>query len=157
MWNQPVFARLKCLLVLCLVVPAVLSLPSFCALGGDVSSIASDQAHLKASERVVLGQSYTVHEMSTPQGTTIRQFVSPQGNVFAVSWRGAAPNLQQLLGEYFEEYVTAATQRRAVRGRGLHIETGDLVVETGGHMRFVVGRAFLRSKLPQGVAGDDIR
>jgi predicted thioesterase len=156
MWTQSAL-RLKSCFVLSLAIPALLSLPAFCTLGQNVSSIAGDQAHLKASSRVSVGTSYSVHEMSTPQGTRVRQFVSPGGTVFAVSWRGAAPNLQQLLGSYFEEYVAAASERRAVRGRGLHIETGDLVVETGGHMRFVVGRAFLRSKLPQGVVSDHIR
>jgi hypothetical protein len=136
---------------------ALACLPAFAALGDDVSSVASDQAHLKASVRVLARNSYSIHELLTPKGITIRQYVSPTGTVFGVSWQGFAPDLQQLLGDHFEEYVAAAQRQKPLRGRGVFIDTGDLVVETGGHMRFVVGRAFLRSKLPQGINGDDLR
>ena len=77
----------------------------------------------------------------------MRQFISPAGMVFAVSWQGSAPDLQQLLGTYFDEFESAATSDPSRRGRGMHVDDGDLVVDTGGHMRFVTGRAFLRSKL----------
>lgn len=130
---------------------------AFAALGGDVSSIATDQAKLAASSRIVPHQLYSVYEMRTPAGTTIRQFASPAGKVFAVSWQGYAPNLRQLLGNYFDEFMSAARSRSSVRGRGMQIETRNVVFESGGHMRFVVGRAYLRSELPQGVNADAIR
>jgi len=76
--------------------------------------------------------------------------------VFAVSWHGFPPDLRQLLGEHFDEYMAAASET-ARRGRSVHIETGDLVVDSGGHMRYSVGRAFLSSKLPSGVDRDEIR
>ncbi len=155
MWNQ--FARLRVLLYVVLVVPALLCIPAFCTLGEDVSSIASDQAHMKSSIRVLVTSSYSVHEMRTPAGTTVRQFVSPGGTVFAITWQGFSPDLQQLLGNYFSEYLAAASSQHSRRGRGVFVDTGDLVVETGGHMRFVAGRAFLRSKLPQGVDADALR
>lgn len=106
---------------------------------------------MKASVRVLVANSYSVHEMQTPTGTTVRQFASPAGTVFAVTWQGFSPDLQQLLGEYFEQYVDAARSQNSRRGRGVYIDTGDLVVETGGHMRYAVGRAYLRSQVPQGV------
>ena len=133
------------------------ALPSFAGLGEDVSSIATDQAHLKASVRMVPHQFYSVQEMQTPSGTTVRQFVSPAGTIFGVSWQGSAPDLQQLLGTYFEQFEAASSSMPSRRGRGMRLDTGDLVVETGGHMRFVVGRAFLRSKLPTQVTSDDVR
>lgn len=132
------------------------ALPSFATLGQDVSSIRDDQSHLRASETIITRQLYSVHEMQTPAGTTIRQYVSPAGSVFGISWRGFPPDLRQLLGEHFDEYM-AATSQSSHRGRGVHIETDDLVVESGGHMRYSVGRAFLRSKLPSGVSRDEIR
>ena len=134
-----------------------LSTPAFAVLGGDVSTVASDGAHLKASVRVLARSSYSVHEMLTPSGTMVREFASPSGTVFGVSWQGFAPDLQQLLGDHFEEYVAAASSQPGWRGRGVHIDTGDLVVETGGHMRFVVGHAWLRSELPQGVTADAVQ
>lgn len=158
MWNQ--LARSGCNLfcvALLLFAPVLFCLPAFCVLGQDVSSVASDAVHLKASSHVLVRSSYAVHEMRTPTGTTIRQFASPSGTVFAVTWQGFSPDLQQLLGEYFEEFVAANSAQSARRGRGAYIETGDLVVETGGHMRFAVGRAYLRSKVPQGVDANGLR
>jgi hypothetical protein len=133
------------------------TLPAFAALGEDVSSIASDQARFKASVRMVPYQFFSVEEMQTPAGTRVRQFVSPAGTVFAVSWQGSAPDLQKLLGAYFEQFEAGANSVPSRRGRGIHIDTGDLVVDTGGHMRFVTGRAFLRSKMPAQVTSDDVR
>lgn len=145
------------ILALAAVAAAVLwALPAFATLGEDVSSVRADQAHLNASERVFSARLYSIDEMQTPAGTVIRQYVSPVGTVFAVSWRGFAPDLHQLLGQYFDEYMQAAS-KAAHRGRGVHIDAGDLVIESGGHMRYVVGRAFLRSKLPSGVSSDEIR
>lgn len=132
------------------------STQSFGALGDDVSSIESDRAHMNASVRVIANQGYSIHEMQTPAGTMVRQYASPGGRVFAISWQGFSPDLRQLLGEHFDEYKAAASQV-SHRGRGVHIETGDLVFDSGGHMRYVVGRAFLRSQLPSGVSSDDIR
>ena len=44
---------------------------AFATLGEDVSSIRSDQARMNAQVRVGVGQSYSVHELSSPAGTTI--------------------------------------------------------------------------------------
>jgi len=140
-----------------LAVSLAAGVPAFAALGGDLSSVQADQAHLQASERIIPTQNYTVHEMQTARGTLIRQFVSSAGTVFAVSWQGSAPDLEQLLGAYFDQYVEAAQAQPGRRARGVHIDTGDFVLESGGHMRFVSGRAFLRSKLPSGVTSDQVR
>jgi hypothetical protein len=135
---------------------ACAAVPAFAVLGGDVPSIQADQARLRASLRIVATQQYTMHEMQTPSGTRIRQFVSPSGTVFAVTWQGMAPDLQQLLGGYFDQYLQAAQAQPRRRGRGIRVDTGDFVLESGGHMRFVAGRAFLRSQVPSGVSIDQI-
>lgn len=140
-----------------LAVSLAAGVPAFAALGGDLSSVQADQARLHASERIIPTQNYTVHEMQTARGTLIRQFVSLGGTVFAVSWQGSAPDLEQLLGAYFDQYVEAVQAQPGRRARGVHIDTGDFVLESGGHMRFVSGRAFLRSKLPSGVTSDQVR
>lgn len=140
-----------------LAVSLAAGVPVFAALGGDLSSVQADQARLHASERIIPTQNYTVHEMQTARGTLVRQFVSSGGTVFAVSWQGSAPDLEQLLGAYFDQYVEAAQAQPGRRARGVHIDTGDFVFESGGHMRFVSGRAFLRSKLPSGVTSDQVR
>jgi Protein of unknown function (DUF2844) len=154
---QKVFSRSQYLAsALALLLTVCTGPPSYASLGQDVSSIQADKAHLNASVRMIPKQLYSVQEMQTPNGSTIRQFVSPAGTVFAVSWQGFSPDLRQLLGDYFDEYMAARSQATH-RGRGVHIDNGNLVVETGGHMRYVVGRAFLRDQVPAGVNIDEIR
>lgn len=136
----------------------LLAIPAFATLGEDAASIQSDQVQMKASVRILPSQLYSVHDMQTSTGTTIKEFISPAGTVFAVTWQGPfAPDLRQLLGQHFENYIQAATVPSNRRGRGLHIESGDLVFDSGGHMRFITGRAYLQSKVPSGVHADEVR
>ena len=137
---------------------SLVSTPAFGVLGEDVSTIQADGARMQSGVRVTPGMSYSVHEMRDPNGTTVREFVSPAGQVFAVSWQGPyVPNLRQLLGGYFDQYMSAAENSERIHRRVVHLEAGDLVFESGGHMRFIVGRAYLRSKLPEGASVDVIR
>ena len=137
-----------------------LPLPALAALGGDVTSVQADQAQMKGSLITTEGATYTVHEIKAAAGTVVREYVSPAGAVFAVSWQGPSlPNMQQILGSYFQAFSTAAkAQRAARRGRGpLNIQQPGLVVESGGHMRAYSGRAYDPGKLPQGVGANEIR
>jgi Protein of unknown function (DUF2844) len=113
---------------------------------------------MNAQIAILPAASYSIHEMRTPSGVVVREFVSPAGQVFGVSWQGPQiPDLRQLLGEHFDEYMQAAQSSQRVRRHSVQIETGDLVFESGGHMKFLVGRAYLRSKLPDGASPDAIR
>lgn len=151
--HQRLWVKLGILCGLILVTAA-----AFAELGKDVSSVRSDQQQMQAELRVVPAQGYLVHELRTPTGTTVREFVSPEGTVFAVSWEGAfLPDLRQLLGEHFDEFTNAERSQAGHIGHGIHVETDDLVVESRGHMRFITGRAYLRDKLPSGVTADAIR
>ncbi len=147
-------------LLRCIVFASTLLIGSsaFAVLGQDVSSVQSDGARIKAAVSILPGRSYSVHQMRAPSGTSVKEFVSPAGQVFGVSWQGpSTPDLRQLLGDYFDQYIQAAQTTPRVSRRVVYIETGDLVVESGGHMRFKMGRAYLRSKLPDGVNVDDVR
>jgi hypothetical protein len=136
----------------------LVGLSAFAVLGEDVSSVQADGARIKAAVNVLTGRSYSVHDMLAPDGTAVKEFVSPAGQVFGIAWQGpATPDLRQWLGGYFDQCMQAAqTTPRIYRGV-LHVETGDLVVEAAGHMRFKVGRAYLRSKLPEGVVAENVR
>jgi Protein of unknown function (DUF2844) len=137
-----------------------LPLPVLAALGGDVASVQEDQAQMKGTLKTTEGMTYTVHEIKTGTGTLVREYVSRAGEVFGVSWQGPfIPDMQQLLGSYFDAYASAAqTQRTAHRGRTpLNIQQPGLVVESNGHMRSYSGRAYDPGKLPQGVSANDIR
>jgi len=135
-------------------------LAAHAALGGDASSVQTDQIQLQASHRVLnaVSASYTVHEIQLPSGTMVREYLSANGTVFGVAWQGPfMPDLHQLLGDqYFSQYVDAASQRRGLRGPMMVTQPG-LVVHSGGHMRAFTGQAYLPALLPPGVTADDIR
>jgi hypothetical protein len=137
-----------------------LGLPAFAALGGDASSVLADQAHMRASIKVTTGQAYTLHEISTQMGTVVREFVSPDGRVFAVAWHGPSmPPMQQILGTYFQQFSTGvqAHHDAHIGRRPLNIQQPGLVVQSNGHSRAFFGRAYVPQLLPQGVTPDQIR
>jgi hypothetical protein len=141
---------------------ALLALAPFAAwaeLGGDLGSIQSDQSRLQAVRRATLNNGYTVHELTTDNQITVREYASTQGKIFAVSWQGPfMPDLQQLLGAYFPTFKAAAAARRAAGARGpVALEQDDLVVQSGGHMRAYSGRAYVPSLLPPQVSVDEIQ
>ncbi|WP_211474530.1 DUF2844 domain-containing protein [Collimonas humicola] len=140
------------------------SVPAFAALGAAAGpapvngAAQSDIARAKASAaRVSSYNGYTVSETVQPSGTTVREYISPANIVFAVSWQGPdMPNLQELLGTYADQYVSAASAPHAVR-RAVAIQSDQLVLHSGGHMRSFAGSAYVPSLLPQGVTPNDIR
>jgi|ERR1051326_1429966 hypothetical protein len=138
------------------------SLPAMAVLGGDASSVQIDQSHMKASIEVKQpsGAEYSVHEMKSTGKLVVREFVSSDGRVFGVSWQGTyVPDLQQLLGTYFQQYTAAVKEAKAkyVARRPLNIQKPGLVVQTSGHMMAYWGRAYDPSLVPSGVNANDIR
>ena len=137
---------------------AVLALPAFASLGGDVSSVQADQAHMKASTRVSRATNYTVHEMKATGGTSVREFVSPTGQVFGVAWNGPfRPDLQQVLGNYYDQFLNAAKNKRGGHNAPLSINDAGLVIQMSGHQRSFTGRAYVPGMLPQGVAAETVK
>jgi hypothetical protein len=146
-------AKFLLLLPLMLALP----LPASATLGGDAGSTRADQVRMKAALRVTPGAKYTVHEMSLPSGTTVREFVSPQGLVFAVAWEGPfKPDLQTLLGSYFDRYVQMPVAFRGGHNAAVMAQP-DLVVRSMGHMRAFSGHAYLPAQLPADVPVDELR
>lgn len=133
---------------------------AFASLGGSLDSVQADRARMNATIHLTSAQTYTVHELTNPHGTIIREYVSTAGVVFGVAWQGPfLPEMRHLLGSYFPHFSSAARSQHAshVGRRFLIIHDPDLVVETGGRMLSYYGRAFDPGLLPQGVTGDDIR
>jgi len=135
--------------------------PVFAALGGDVTSIDADRVHAKgALLRITQADRYSMHEIRTAAGTSVREYVSSSGKVFAVAWQGQfLPDFQQVLGTYFTQYQQASERaRRARHGRGpLSFQDGDLVVQMGGHQRSFSGRAYVTGLMPAGVDASAIQ
>jgi hypothetical protein len=137
-----------------------LPIPALAALGGDITTVHEDQAQMKGSLKTTQAEAYTVHEIKASAGTVVKEYVNPAGKVFAITWRGQfIPNMQQLLGSYYQQFSDAAAAQRAARPghRPLNIQQPDLVVQNGGHMRSYFGKAYVPAMLPQGVTADEIQ
>jgi Protein of unknown function (DUF2844) len=118
------------------------------------TDIAQARASLKSSQDRT---AYRVHEIQLPSGTVMREFVAPNGNVFAVAWQGPTrPDLRQALGRYFDAFASAPPRSKFSDRRHLQIQQGDLIVQSGGHMRALSGRAYLQSAIPSGVNLGDL-
>lgn len=135
--------------------------PAKAGLGNTVDSVQSDRASMKGQMRTRSAAGYSVEEIKAASGTVVREYVSPAGVVFAVSWYGPAmPNLQQALGSYFARFQAAVHARQA---QGMHhghnhlqIRTPSLVVHAGGHMRQYFGVAYVPSLLPPNLSVSDL-
>lgn len=144
----------------------IVSRAALAALGGDVASISEDRVQIKASGRIVAADRYTVHEMVTPAGTTVREYAGAGGQVFAVTWSGPSmPDLRQLLGAYFGDYATAGhadAEPASAHAPGTNhahrsLRRSGLVVHSTGHQRAFSGKAYLPSMIPTGVVIDALR
>ena len=121
-------------------------------LGQPETTVQNDIAHAHASLKSSQDRTgYRVHEIQLPSGTLMREFVAPNGTVFAVAWQGPTrPDLRQALGQYFDAFASAPRSKFSDR-RHVQIQQGDVVVQSGGHMRALSGRAYLQSAIPSGV------
>ena len=92
-------------------------------------------------------------------GTTVNEYASSTGQIFAYSWQGPTmPDLPALLGAYNASYRAGAAAGFAAT-QDLHasrVARSDVVVESGGQMRSYVGRAWLPGALPAGVTPADL-
>ncbi len=133
------------------------SIPAGAVLGEYANSIPLDQQHLRAQLHETVRQGYTVQRLKSPDGRIVREYVSPAGVVFGISWTGPTmPDLRQLLGSYFGQLQQVAQSRQPHRGP-LIVKSKDFVLESGGHMRSFHGSAYVPSLLPKGISPEVIR
>ena len=126
-------------------------------LGEPYASIAADQSRMSASLKVTARAGYEVHEMTLPSGTALREYVTGNGLVFAVTWSGPyLPDLRQTLGKYFADYSAEAQSKRGGHNH-LLLDRSDLVIQSNGHMRSFNGRAYLVASVPAGVSVDELQ
>lgn len=135
-----------------------LPFPALAVLGDTAASVLDDQARMKGTLRSVDNRTYVMHEITSSAGTVVREFVSPQGAVFGVAWEGQVPpDLQQLLGPYYQQAQKARAAQQHHGRAPVVIETPSLVLYQTGHMRSFHGQAYVPQLLPQGVQASDIR
>ncbi len=127
------------------------------SLGGDVTSVEADRVHMKATARTSQTTLYSVHEVLSPYGTSVREFVSPAGIVFAVTWKGPfMPDLRQTLGAYFSSYESASHAGRFGHSHVV-VKQPDLVVRSSGRPRAFFGIAYVPQLVPAGVSIDQLQ
>jgi hypothetical protein len=135
--------------------------PAYAGLGATTASIEPDRASMNGQLRSRSEAGYSVDEITTASGL-VREYVSPAGVVFAVSWSGSSmPNLRQTFGTYFTQFQAAVQARRAqqplFRGHNhLEIHTPGLVVHAMGHMRQFFGIAYVPALMPTNVSVSDL-
>ena len=138
----------------------VLFLPEsgLATLGEIESSIDADTVSLKGTRVLQPFSGYTVHNIVAGNGNQIKEYITPQGRVFALTWNGIShPDLSSLLGSYFKEYESKRTQTGLPHGRKLRaIQTARVVVMKSGHMRNVRGGAFVPDLVPPGVKPEEL-
>lgn len=142
--------------LICSMLVTAICAPAFAALGGDASSVEADRAKLKGTLHTTPTVDYTVHEIQTAAGMVVHEYVSSDGKVFAVSWRGPGmPNLSQLLGNYSAQLAQARSQPH-YNHHHLNVATADVVMQQSAHLHSFFGRAWVPALLPQNFPLNDI-
>jgi Protein of unknown function (DUF2844) len=140
----------------CMAAAVCVSAPALAALGGDAASVETDRVSMKGALRVTPTVDYSVHEIQTPAGIVIREYVSGAGQVFAVTWQGPGiPDLRQMLGSYYTEFAQARSEPH-YNHHHLAVRTAGVVVESSGRTRAFFGRAWAPALLPQNFSLKDI-
>ncbi|MGN6083455.1 DUF2844 domain-containing protein [Trinickia sp.] len=122
--------------------------------------VASASSAAMSTSGPTVGAQYSVRATQLSSGTSVREYIGTDGNVFGIAWNGPRmPDLQTLLGNYFPQYASGVQALHAARhGRGpVAVEASNLVVHSGGHMGSFFGQAWLPSALPAGITGADIK
>jgi hypothetical protein len=142
--------------LICSMLVTCVSAPALAALGGDATSVEVDRAKMKGTLHSTPTVDYTVHEIQTPAGMVVHEYVSSGGKVFAVSWRGPGmPNLPQLLGDYSAQLAQARSGPH-YNHHQLNVATADVVMQQSAHLHSFFGRAWVPALLPQNFSLNDI-
>lgn len=136
---------------------AMASLPAWASLGEYEGSVNLDQQVLHGTVREEVHTGYKLHQIMTSDGAVVREYISPEGKVFAISWHAHfIPNLQQLLGSYFPR-VQQAAQAKVQRGAPLVIRTADFIYFSAGRMGDFHGSAYVPGLSPKNVTAEVVR
>ncbi len=146
----------SCCQTLSFLIPFLLQpLGAWAVLGGNAETVAQDGQPVTANGHELTQQNRGVQQQSvlTAQSVTVTEY-SASGVVFAIRWSGPViPDLSRLLGTYFSQYAAKTPTPTAVtRNRPVTIQTLDLVVHAGGHMRAFSGSAYVPSLIPAGLS-----
>ena len=126
------------------------------ALHGNEQSVYDDSNKSAATITTEALSNYTIHTLTLPSGTKVKEYLSTNGQVFAVTWNGPLlPNFEMILGSHIKDYQ-AATNTNSSRRGPLIYQQPDIVIESAGHIRAFNGRAYLPTLLPMGLKLEEI-
>ena len=124
--------------------------PARAALGQAATSIANDGTPVAQHDQQASTSGVTAQSVTTPGGVLVTEYVS-QGVVFAVTWNGPVmPDLPSLLADAFPALRAWLDAHPAPPNRPVRMDTAQLVVHAGGHMRAFKGLAYLPAQVPPG-------
>jgi hypothetical protein len=129
-------------------------------LGGTVSGVQTDGARMAKRVASVTMGTYTRHDLTRANGGMVREFTNAKDQVFAITWSGPGkPDLRTLLGRYFSNLqaaeIATGRERHSLR-RPPQVAQPDLQIQTGGHMGWFHGVAFIPSLAPAGFPASDL-
>lgn len=138
---------------------ALAATPAGASLGADRSSVEADRIAFRgALSTTSTASGLEIQEITTPAGVHVREYLSAEGKVVALSWQGPVrPDLRQVLGSYYARYAQAVSAPHVGGHRHLTVRQPGLVVESNGRMRAFYGRAWDPDNLPPGFSVADIR
>ncbi len=127
-------------------------------LGERAESVARDHATLHGTAlRVTPMTNYQVHEITSEHGGRVREYVSPEGQVFATTWSGPTmPDLKAVLAGHYPDYVASAQAHRASH-HVFSVATEGMVLRVVKLPRGITGSAHVPALVPAGVNVQDIR
>ncbi len=97
---------------------------------------------------------FSAQEVQFENGTTVTEFLSPNGTVFAIRWAGPVlPDLSYFLGKSFNAFKqeTDRVRKAGSHGSPVNMKLDSLVVNSSGRMKSFVGHAYVPSLVPPGV------
>ena len=133
--------------------------PAQASLGQRAASVEADRVHLSARMASTAATTHTVQTLTLANGGIVREYLDPDGVVFAVSWRSPGrPDLRQLLGAKFETLQADAVHLGTPRTRRpLAVNRSGLIIHSGGHPGAFWGLGYLPQRIPAGFTASDLQ
>jgi hypothetical protein len=147
---------------------SVLATPfAFAELGGTPTLAPSQRVDAMsrkatgAAARTESTASWSTRETTSDDGLVQREYLTADGTVFAVAWRGPRrPELSVLLGTRYARQMSENARAQRQLGRGSHATTSQMdetfAVHASSHQRLSAGVAWLPRMLPAGVDPDSL-
>lgn len=129
------------------------------ALGAHALSINAERAQAGAQMQSFKMPDHIRYELVMPNGGSVHEFANAAGDIFAVTWSGPGkPDLRTLLGSHFGRLQEGSGVGRAhMLRQPAQVNRADIQIQTGGHMGYFWGVAYLPSLAPAGFTTSSLK